>query len=215
VNPAICGLVPDWKGRDAGSAGNVTGFSGAMSNLATTVSSDPTNPLHDAPCADTRWYAVQTWPRYEKKVAVEFQRKAVEAFLPLLSSEHQWSDRRRTVQLPLFPGYVFVKIGPAPSARIPVLRANGVVGFVGSRGIGVPIPDSEIDSVRLLLDRGIAFQPYPFLNVGQRVRVRGGSLDAVEGILLAKKDDLSLVVSVQIIQRSISIRISGYQVEAA
>jgi hypothetical protein len=92
------------------------------------------------------------------------------------------------VQLPLFTGYVFVKIGPAPSARVPVLRANGVIGFVGVRGVGVPIQNSEIDSVRLLLARGIAFQQYPFLNVGQRVRVRGGSLDAVEGILVASSD---------------------------
>jgi transcription antitermination factor NusG len=96
-----------------------------------------------------------------------------------------------------------------------VLRTSGVAGFVGVRGIGIPIHDSEIDSVRLLLAGGVAFQQHPFLNVGQRVRVRGGSLDAVEGILLAKNGDLSLVVSIQIIQRSISIRISGYQVEAA
>jgi transcription antitermination factor NusG len=96
-----------------------------------------------------------------------------------------------------------------------VLRTNGVTGFVGVRGIGTPIQDSEIDSVRLLLDRGVAFQQHPFLNLGQRVRVRGGSLDSVEGILLAKNDDLSLVVSIEIIKRSISIRISGYQVEAA
>jgi transcription antitermination factor NusG len=193
----------------------VTGFSGAMSNLVITDSIDLTKSIREELCANSRWYAVQTWPRYEKKVAGEFQRKEVEAFLPLVASEHQWSDRRRVVQLPLFPGYVFVRIGPAQNARVPVLRANGVVGFVGSRGTGAPIPDSEIDSVRLLLDRGISLEAYPFLNVGQRVRVRGGSLDSVEGILIAKKDDLSLVVSVQIIQRSISIRISGYQVEAA
>jgi transcription antitermination factor NusG len=186
-----------------------------MSNLAETISGDLTVPSQVTFGASPSWYAVQTWSRFEKKVAAEFQRKEVEAFLPLLSSKRQWSDRRCEVQLPLFPGYVFVRIAPGPSARIPVLRANGVVGFVGVRGIGVPIQDSEIDSVRLLLAKGVAFQQHPFLNVGQRVRVRGGSLDAVEGILLAKNDDLSLVVSIQIIQRSVSVRISGYQLEAA
>jgi transcription antitermination factor NusG len=142
------------------------------------------------------------------------EKRDVETFLPLFPSTHKWSDRRQIVQLPLFPGYVFVKVAPVPSARVPVLRANGVVGFVGARGAGIPIQDSEIDSVRLLLNSDVAFQQYPFLNVGQRVRVRGGSLDSVEGVLVAKNDDLSLVVSIEIIQRSISVRISGYQVES-
>lgn len=186
-----------------------------MSNLTTVASHGPAVFSLEEPRTNLRWYAVQTWPRYEKKISAEFQRKEVETFLPLFSSKHQWSDRRRTVHLPLFPGYVFVRIGPAPRARIPVLRANGVVGFVGARGVGVPIQDEEIDSVRLLLAGGVAIQQYPFLNVGQRVRVRGGSLDAVEGILVKKNDDLSLVVSIDIIQRSISVRISGYQIEVA
>jgi transcription antitermination factor NusG len=193
----------------------VTGSSGAMSNLAQTISNGSMVLSQDAFAASASWYAIQTWPRFEKKVAAEFQRKDVEAFLPLFSSKRQWSDRRCVVQLPLFPGYVFVRIAPGPSARIPILRTNGVTSFVGVRGIGIPIQNSEIDSVRLLLDRGVAFQQHPFLNLGQRVRVRGGSLDSVEGILLAKNDDLSLVVSIEIIKRSISIRISGYQVEAA
>lgn len=208
-------MVPDQKSRKAMPAANVTGFSGAMSNLAHAVSYDSPVPSQETLCASLSWYAVQTWPQYEKKVTAEFQRKDVETFLPLLSSKRQWSDRRRIVQVPLFPSYVFVRIAPGPSARIPVVRTNGVGGFVGVRGIGVPIPDSEIESVRLLLARGVTFQQHPFLNVGRRVRVRGGSLDGVEGILLAKNDDLSLVVSVQIIQRSVSIWISGYQVEAA
>jgi len=185
-----------------------------MPNLTTTSTTMTVTPP-EPHCGSAYWYAIQTWPRFEKKVAAEIERKDIETFLPLLSSKHQWSDRTRLVQLPLFPGYVFVKIAPVPSARVPVLRANGVVGFVGARGVGVPIRDSEIDSVRLLLARGVAFQQHPFLNVGQRVRVRGGSLDTVEGVLLAKNDDLSLVVSIQIIQRSVSVRIAGYQVEAA
>jgi transcription antitermination factor NusG len=161
------------------------------------------------------WLAVQTWPRSEKKVAAELEEKQIECFLPLAASEHQWSDRRRVVHLPLFPTYVFVRAPETFSSRITVLRTNGVINFVGARNAGTPIPDSEIESVRILLARGIEFQNHPFLNIGQRVRVRGRSLDGVEGILLAKNKDLSLVVSIQMIQRSLAIRVAGYRIEAA
>jgi transcription antitermination factor NusG len=96
-----------------------------------------------------------------------------------------------------------------------VLRTNGVINFVGARNVGTPVPQSEIESVRILLARGIAFQDHSFLNIGQRVRIRGSSLDGVEGILVSKNDDLSLVVSIQIIQRSLSVRVAGYRIEAA
>jgi transcription antitermination factor NusG len=162
------------------------------------------------------WFALQTWPRYEKKVAAELANKFVSTFLPLLKNKHQWSDRIRIVELPLFPSYVFVKIAPTPEARVPVLRTNGVMGFVGVRGAGTPIPESQIESVRTVLNRGVSFHTHPFLNVGQRVRIRSGSLQGVEGVLVGKdNDDPSLVVSIQIIQRSVAIRLSGYQVEAA
>ena len=169
-----------------------------------------------APSNSGVWFAVQTWPRYEKKTAAELQRKELEVFLPLMAAQHVWSDRRRMVQLPLFPNYVFVRIPETLDTRRAVLSTNGVTSFVGVRGSGVPIPECEIESVRILLTRGISFQVHPFLNVGQRVRIRGSSsLDGVEGILLEKNDDLSLVVSIEIIQRSLSVRIVGYQVEAA
>lgn len=161
------------------------------------------------------WFAVQTWPRYEKKVASELTTKNVEVFLPLVSAEHQWADRRRIVQLPLFPTYIFVQTPETTDSRISVLRTNGVIGFVGSRGTGTPVPEGEIDSVRILLRRGVSFENYPFLNVGQRVRIRGSSLDGVEGILIAKNDDFSLVVSINIIQRSLAVRVAGYRIEAA
>ena len=161
------------------------------------------------------WFAVQTWPRYEKKVASELARKGLEVFLPLVSSEHQWADRRRIVQLPLFSTYLFVQTPGTTDSRIPVLRTNGVISFVGARGTGTPVPESEIDSVRILLRRGVSFENYPFLNVGQRVRIRGSSLDGVEGILVAKNDDFSLVVSINIIQRSLAVRVAGYRIEAA
>jgi len=162
---------------------------------------------------DARWYAVQTAPRHEKKVALELAEKGIECFLPTISEVRQWSDRRRVIVEPLFAGYVFTWFVPISSNRIALLRTKGVVGLVGMRGAGTPIPENEIFSIRLLLESRSQFAPHPFLNVGQRVRVRGGSLDGLEGILQSVKGDQSLIVSVELIQRSVSLTISGYVVE--
>jgi transcription antitermination factor NusG len=192
----------------------VTGLSEALSTAHISAMTDSFD-RSKTPSNSGVWFAVQTWPRYEKKVAAELQEKKLDVFLPLLASRNRWSDRQRLVQSPLFPSYIFVRIPEHKETRIAVLRTNGVSSFVGVRGAGSPIPESEIESVRIVLKQGISVQPHPFLNVGDRVRVRGSSLDGVEGVLLAKNDDLSLVVSIQLIQRSLSIRIAGYQVETA
>ena len=193
----------------------MTGFSEA---LPLSNNSGPNQSFSSGAIASSNgdvWFAVQTWPRYEKKVAAELKKKELEVFLPLTLSRHQWTDRQRTVQSPLFPSYLFVRIPETLDTRVAVLRTNGVMSFVGVRGAGVPIPEGEIESVRMLATGSISFRGHPFLNIGQRVRVRGSSLDGVEGILLAENNDLSLIISIQIIQRSLSVRISGFQVEAA
>jgi transcriptional antiterminator NusG len=161
------------------------------------------------------WFAVQTRPRYERKANTELQEKGVQAFLPLHSEIHQWSDRKRIVEMPLFPGYIFVRVTPSVDDRVRVLRTNGVVNFVGARNMGVAIPDSEIDSVQSVVKSGLPFRPYPHLEIGQRVYVRGGCLDGVQGVLTAVNGDRGLVVSVNLIQRSIAMRIEGFKVEAA
>jgi transcriptional antiterminator NusG len=174
-------------------------------------------PMH-MPCiaAATRsWFAVHTRPRYERKVHSELQEKGVQAFLPLHSEVHQWSDRKRTVEMPLFPGYIFVRVTSSADDRVRVLRTNGVINFVGARNIGAPIPDSEIDSVQSVVKSGLPFKPHPHLEIGQRVYVRGGCLDGVQGVLTAVNGDRGLVVSVNLIQRSIAMRIEGFKVEAA
>jgi len=165
------------------------------------------------PVQQRSWFAVQTRPRYEKKVFAELQEKGVAAFLPLLAATHQWSDRRQVVEVPLFSGYVFVHIVPSVDERVVVLRTNGVNSFVGVRNMGVPIPEYEIQAVRRVLEAGIRFEPHPHLQVGQRVCLRGGCLDGVTGILTAINGDCSLVVSVNLIQRSIAMRIEGFSVE--
>ena len=164
---------------------------------------------------DPMWFAVQTWPRYEKKAARELKNRGVEVFLPLQRSVHQWSDRRHVVQLPLFPNYVFVRIPGLLDSRVVVLRTTGVIGFVGVRGVGTPVPESEIGAIRRILEKGIDYENCPFLRVGQRVRIRGGSLDGIEGVLVAKNGGQNLLVSINIIQRSLSVRLAGYSLEAA
>lgn len=163
--------------------------------------------------APPSWYAVQTRSRHEKKVAEEIEDKGICSFLPQISRVHQWSDRRKKVDLPLFPGYVFVRTAYSPEARLSVLKTPGVAGFVGCQGRGTPIPDKQIEDIRLILDQNVPFELYPFLELNQRVRIRGGCLDGVEGTLVAKNPDRSLVVSIDLIQRAILVRVSGYELE--
>jgi len=165
--------------------------------------------------APAQWYAIQTRPRHEKTVAAELEQKGIVTFLPLVTQIHRWSDRRKKVDLPLFSCYTFVNIVPSPETRISVLRTHGVLSFVGSHSQGDPIPETQIQDVRSLLASKIPIASYPFLKVGQRVRIRGGCLDGVEGILVRQNGDQRLVVSVDMIQRSLAISIEGYDVESA
>jgi transcriptional antiterminator NusG len=159
------------------------------------------------------WYAVQTRARHERAVAQRLREQGVTTFLPLVTEVHRWSDRRKSVELPLFACYVFVKVPATGEDRLRVLRIDGVFKFVGARGLGTPIAESQIEAVRTLIGQQITLSAHPFLQIGQRVRVRGGALDGVEGILLARNDDNTLVVSIDAIQRSLAVRIQGYDVE--
>ena len=158
-----------------------------------------------------QWFAIQTRSRHEKRIHVDLQEKGVHAYVPLNVKRNQWSDRCKIVDTPLFPGYVFVKIAPDAQSRVPVLRTSGVISFLGVRGVGVPIPEKEIAAIRAVLREETAV-PHPFVQLGQRVRICGGSLDGIEGILTSMDGNKSLVVSVQVIQKSVAVRISGYTV---
>lgn len=162
--------------------------------------------------AHAQWYAIQTRPRHEKKVTAELNDKCIESYLPLMPQVHHWSDRRKLVQVPLFPGYVFVHTQLDGRARLAVLNIWGALSFVGSQRDARPIPDSQIEDIRTVLTTKLSLSPYPFLKVGQRVRVRGGALDGVEGILITN-GQRRLVISVESIHRSLSITIEGYDVE--
>lgn len=159
------------------------------------------------------WYAIQTRSRHEKMVERQLQNQGIVTFLPLGKQLHHWSDRRKMVEVPLFPGYAFVRTTSSPEERMRVLQTNGVVNFVGGQGKGIPVPDSQIEAVQAVVTGQVPFTSHRFLRVGQRVRIRGGSLDGVEGILIAQDQGRHLVISVEPIQRSLAIRIEGYDVE--
>jgi len=162
--------------------------------------------------SDARWYAIRTRSRHEKVAARELDAQRIPVFLPLVASVRQWSDRRTEVELPLFPGYAFVRVAYFSEDRIRVLQTSGVVSFVG-RNAGISIPEEQIKAIKTLVARKVPVRDHPFLKIGQRVRVRSGSLSGVEGILLAVNGLRSLVISVEPIQRSLCINLDGYDVE--
>lgn len=160
-----------------------------------------------------QWFAVRTRSRHEKLVARQLEKQGIQSYLPVVTKINQWSDRRKQVEEPLFSGYTFVRLDPSSSERVRVLQTQGVVSFVGVQGSGVAIPDCEIENINMLLASKVAYEERPFLHVGQRVRVCGGALDGMEGILTAENSDRSVVISIGLIQRSLSVRVAGYNVE--
>ena len=166
------------------------------------------DPLPEVP----QWYAIRTRSRHEKMVAEQLEKQGIESFLPLVRKTHKWSDRRKEVELPLFSGYSFARLALCSPDRVRVLQTHGVAGFVGVRGAGIPVPEGQIESLRTLLANQIPLQDRPFLQVGQHVRIRGGALDGIEGILAAQ-DNRNLIISVEPIHRSLSVCIEGYRVE--
>ncbi len=158
------------------------------------------------------WCVVQTRYRFESKVASQLQGKGIEVFLPLLNETHRWSDRQKIISLPLFSGYVFVRLPRSAPWRAQVLRTEGVMGFVPVHGDATPIPARQIDDLRRLLAQKLPCALHAFLSVGQRVRIRGGCLDGLEGIL-AQSTQKTLVISIECIQRSLAVTIAGYELE--
>lgn len=191
--------------------GALSGCRNGVSNVALGWLSTPEAPES----AESSWFAIQTKPRHEKKVRAELEQKDIATFLPLITSVNHWSDRSQAVQLPLFGNYLFVSIIPDRDERVKILRTRGVMGFVGGNGRGRPIPEEQIDAVKTILREKLSLSPYPFLSVGQKVRVRGGSLDGLQGILLDMKANQTLVISIECIERSVAVQVEGYRVEAA
>ncbi len=168
------------------------------------------------PCVlqdELRWYALHTRARHEKSVERRLRDQGMETFVPTTMQVHRWSDRKKKVEVPLFSCYVFVRCALTSEDRTRVYRVESVHGFVGSRGASLPIPDDQIESIQKVLAQAAPWRSYPFLKVGQRVRIRGGAMDGIEGVFLSENGDHSLIISVDAIQRSMAVRIDGYDVE--
>ena len=159
------------------------------------------------------WYALLVRARHEKIVTQRLKEVGVTSFLPTIMQERRWSDRKKMVEFPLFSCYVFAKLSSTNEGRLKALRIDGVYSLVGTHGEGTPIPDEQIDAVRRITEEHFEWHTQPFLKIGQRVRIRSGALDGVEGILTARSGESTLVVSVDAIQRSLAVRIEGYDVE--
>jgi transcription antitermination factor NusG len=158
------------------------------------------------------WYAIQTRYRCEKKVGVALERKGIVAFIPLLQEIHRWSDRKQKVEVPLFSGYAFAQVELSANLRRTVLQTEGVIAFVGAGDELTPVPPRQIEDLRRLLRQKLPCALSPFLTTGQRVRIRGGCLDGLEG-LLQKNDAKRLVISIESIQRAVAVQIEGYELE--
>ena len=166
----------------------------------TSVSSQPTS-------TEFPWYGIRTRSKCERTVSTGLKTKGLNAYLPLYRSRRRWSDRVVDRQLPLFPGYVFCRFDA--TRRFPIITIPGVVSIVGFGNDPAVIPDQEIEAIETVLSSGLATEPCPFLREGQRVRVTHGSLKNVEGILVKKKADWRLIISVTMLQRSVSVELDG------
>jgi transcription antitermination factor NusG len=154
---------------------------------------------------EPKWYAAYTCANHEKKVRDQFEQRSVESFLPVYETVRRWKDRRIRLKLPLFAGYVFVHL--ALRDRLRVLQTPSVVRLVGFGDRPAALPDLEIEALRTGLMRDIPMEPFPFLKVGQRVRVGNGPLQGLEGILVRKKKTSRFVISLDLIMRSVSVEI--------
>ena len=151
------------------------------------------------------WFAVRVRPRYEKQVAQSIETKNITTFLPLYAARRRWSDRTKEVHVPLFDGYVFCQLDP--SVRLPVLVTPGVLHFVGIGKTPVAVEPSEMEALRKVIQFGSVIRPWPFLQEGDRVRVDDGPLRNTEGILLRGGDEDEVVISVSLLQRSVSVKV--------
>lgn len=154
---------------------------------------------------EPRWYAAYTSANHEKRVAGQLCARALEHFLPVYSSVRRWKDRQVTIQVPLFPGYVFVRM--ALQERLRVLQIPGVAKLVGFGGIPAVLPEAEIEALKAGLASGVQAEPHPFLRAGRCVRVTAGPLAGLAGILVRRKKQARFVVSVELIQRSVAVEI--------
>src|SRR5713101_1802136 len=158
------------------------------------------------------WYALQVKTRWETSTTTLLSGKGYRTFLPTFKKERLCRGKSQELTAPLFPGYVFCQFDP--HNRLPVLVTPGVIAVVGRGRIPVPVEDSEIEAIQRMISSGLRAEPWPYLEVGQRVRIDDGALSGLRGILLSFKGTRRIVVSVSLLRRSVSLEIDRFSVSA-
>src|ERR1035441_10714381 len=158
------------------------------------------------------WYALTVKSQHEKAVDEQLRAKALESYLPLYRARSRWSDRIKTIHRPLFSRYVFCRFGFED--RLKVLSVSNIISIVGFGGKPCPIPDHEIESIQGVVGPGLPFSPWPFLRIGQRVRICQGALEGLEGILAREKSGYRVIVNVELLNRAVAVEIERDMVRA-
>jgi len=162
-------------------------------------------PASDRDMQAYPWFALRVRSHYERITLVHLRERGYEQFAPSYKTERRWSDRVKQIDAFLFPGYLFCRFNP--NDRLPILTTPGVVDVVGFGKAPEQVPDDEIERVRRMVESGLIVAPYPYLRVGQAVLIERGPLTGVEGILVEEKGKARLVVSVNLLQRSVSAEV--------
>jgi transcription antitermination factor NusG len=159
----------------------------------------------------SNWYAIYAKHNHERKVADLLARKGMDVFMPLYDSVRCWKDRKKSLPMPLFPGYVFLK--STLDNKIEILSTPGVFFIVESAGHACPIPEQEIQAIRTITQSDVRFEPHPFLKTGEFVRIRTGPLAGIGGIFLKPKNKYRVVVSIELLRKAVAIEVDAANVE--
>jgi transcription antitermination factor NusG len=197
-------VVPAYAARRRSAHNEVCDFLGeSLPLMALQHASDHLVQSAPAPA----WYAVQVRTTHEKRVAALFDQKGIEHFLPLYRERRRWSDRIKEMERPLFPGYVLCRFGT--DGRFAVLKTEGVARIVGIGPVPLPIEDDEIAAIQHVIQCGLALRPHPYLAAGRRVRIDSGPLEGIEGLITDVRSRDRLILSVTLLQRSLSVAVDS------
>jgi transcription antitermination factor NusG len=175
-------------------------------SIVNTARSNPSIYLSQLP-----WFALQVHSGKESWISDHLLGQGYECFLPKYKTIRQWSDRKKQMELALFPGYLFCRFDPL--VRLPVLKTPGVIQAVGCNRTPIAIAEEEIQAIQRMVESGLSTQPWPYLAIGDRVRIRSGALRGLEGILILVKGNRRLVLSVTLLQRSVAVELDSGAVE--
>jgi transcription antitermination factor NusG len=177
-----------------------------MDRTLTSELAEPRTQKNELP-----WFAVHVRTRHETAIASFLEAKGYEQFVPLYKFKKRWSDRIKVMDAPLFPGYLFCRFDP--QFRLPILKTPGVIQIIGYNRIPTPIDETEINAIQTVVESGLQTQPWPFLAVGEHVRIESGSLRGLNGIVVKMKENHRLIVSVTLLRRSVAVEIDSALVE--